>query len=308
MTRNSEPFRAFWPRGSVVSWWYDEECLQMRELKFALKRTAPFLLSYLFIGIAFGIMMTEAGYAPVWSALSAVFIYAGSMQIVMVPLIAAGAPLYALALMALFINARHMFYGLGFVEKFRKMGGLKYPYMALTLTDEAYSALCALDCPEDLDEGRTSFLILAMCHLTWIFSCTLGAVSGDILPIDLSGIDFAATAFFTTVVVDQWRKADSHVPAIVGGFGALLFLFDNVDYGIEILLCYITLYDFKTVFHASSLEIHIVQCVLYFFHLVIRKCYTFSHAFVVRRPFSQVEFRFPVVPADHVELFGPALR
>ena len=197
----------------------------MRELRFALKRTAPFLLSYLFIGVAFGIMMTEAGYAPVWSALSAAFIYAGSMQIVMVPLIAAGAPLYALALMALFINARHMFYGLGFVDKFRRAGGWKYPYMALTLTDEAYSALCALDPPEGIDEEKASLMMLASCHGIWILSCTLGAVSGDILPFDLTGIDFAATAFFATVVVDQWRRAQSHVPALVGGASALIFLF-----------------------------------------------------------------------------------
>ncbi len=199
--------------------------MPMRELRFALSKTAPFLLSYLFIGIAFGIMMTEAGYAPIWSILSAAFIYAGSMQIVMVPLLAAGAPLYALAFMALFINARHMFYGLGFVEKFRCAGGIRYPYMALTLTDEAYSALCTLACPPDIDESRATLLILICCHVTWIFSCAFGAISGDVLPIDLSGIDFAATAFFTTVVIDQWRKARSHVPALVGGVSALFFLF-----------------------------------------------------------------------------------
>lgn len=197
----------------------------MKELRFALKKTAPFLLSYLFIGIAFGIMMTEAGYAPIWSILSAIFIYAGSMQIVMVPLVAAGAPLYALSLMALFINARHMFYGLGFVEKFRRAGGLKYPYMALTLTDEAYSALCALECPEGVDETRATMLILVLCHVTWVLSCALGAISGDVLPFDLTGIDFAATAFFATVVIDQWKKAKSHVPALVGGASALIFLF-----------------------------------------------------------------------------------
>ncbi len=194
-------------------------------MRFALSKTAPFLLSYLFIGIAFGIMMTEAGYAPVWSVLSAIFIYAGSMQIVMVPLVAAGAPIYALALMALFINARHMFYGLGFVEKFRRAGGLRYPYMVLTLTDEAYSALCALECPPDVDEGKATFLILAACHVVWTISCAFGAVSGKVLPVDLSGIDFAATAFFATVVIDQWRKAKSHLPALVGGLSALVFLF-----------------------------------------------------------------------------------
>lgn len=196
-----------------------------REMRFALRKTAPFLLSYLFIGIAFGIMMTEAGYAPVWSILSAVFIYAGSMQIVMVPLVAAGAPLYALALMALFINARHMFYGLGFVEKFRRAGGLRYPYMVLTLTDEAYSALCTLECPKGIDEEKATLFILGFCHLVWILSCAFGAISGKVLPVDLTGIDFAATAFFATVVIDQWRKAQSHLPALVGGAGALVFLF-----------------------------------------------------------------------------------
>jgi 4-azaleucine resistance transporter AzlC len=194
-------------------------------MRFAFSKTAPFLLSYLFIGTAFGIMMTEAGYAPIWSILSAIFIYAGSMQIVMVPLVAAGAPLYALALMALFINARHMFYGLGFVTKFRSAGGWKYPYMVLTLTDEAYSALCALECPEGVDERKATFLILVFCHMTWILSCAFGAISGNILPFDLAGIDFAATAFFATVVVDQWRKAKSHLPALVGGLSALFFLF-----------------------------------------------------------------------------------
>jgi 4-azaleucine resistance transporter AzlC len=206
----------------MVSW--EEEVLYMREMRFALSKTAPFLLSYLFIGIAFGIMMTDAGYAPVWSVLSAVFIYAGSMQIVMVPLIAAGAPLYALMFMALFINARHMFYGLGFVEKFRRAGGLKYPYMVLTLTDEAYSALCSLECPPDVNEEKATLLILASCHVTWVLSCAFGAVSGKVLPVDLTGIDFAATAFFTTVVVDQWRKAKSRLPALVGCVSALFFL------------------------------------------------------------------------------------
>jgi 4-azaleucine resistance transporter AzlC len=209
----------------LFAWYHDTEVLYVREFRFALKQCAPFLMTYLFIGIAFGILMTQAGYAPIWSSLSAAFIYAGSMQIVMVPLLSAGAPLFTLAIMALFINARHIFYGLGFVDSFKRAGGIKYPYMVLTLTDEAYCVLCALDCPADLDKQRTTIWILALCHVTWIISCTLGAVSGDILPVDFTGIDFAATAFFTTVVVDQWRRAQDRLPAIVGGVCAVLFLF-----------------------------------------------------------------------------------
>lgn len=95
----------------------------MRELRFAFKQTIPIFFTYLFIGIAFGILMHDAGYGVVLSTLSALVIFAGSMQIVMVPMMSAGASLPALALMTFFINARHIFYGIGFVEQFRGWAG-----------------------------------------------------------------------------------------------------------------------------------------------------------------------------------------
>ena len=106
----------------------------MPEFRFAVKQTIPIFFTYLFIGIAFGILMSDAGYGVVLSTLSAVFIFAGSMQLVMVPMMTSGASLITLAVMAFFINARHIFYGIGFVEKFRRMGH-RYPYMVFALTD-----------------------------------------------------------------------------------------------------------------------------------------------------------------------------
>ena len=107
----------------------------MRELRFALKNTIPIFFTYLFIGIAFGMLMSDAGYGVLLSTASALFIFAGSMQIVMVPMMTSSASLPALALMTFFINARHLFYGIGFIEQFRRMGWRR-PYMVLTLTDE----------------------------------------------------------------------------------------------------------------------------------------------------------------------------
>ena len=103
----------------------------MKEFQFALRQTIPIFFTYVFIGIAFGILMSDAGYGVAFSAAAAVFIFAGSMQLVMVPMLASGASLFTLALTALLINARHIFYGLGFIEKFRRMG-VRYPYMILT--------------------------------------------------------------------------------------------------------------------------------------------------------------------------------
>lgn len=110
----------------------------MKSFHFAVKQIVPLLFSYLFVGIAFGVLISEAGYSVMWSFFAGMFIYAGSMQIVMISLMTSGVSLFMIAIMTFFINARHIFYGIGFVEKFKKMGW-KYPYMALTLTDETYS-------------------------------------------------------------------------------------------------------------------------------------------------------------------------
>ena len=195
----------------------------MREFRFSLRQTFPIFFTYLFIGIAFGMMMSESGYAPWWSLIMAVFIFAGSMQIVMVPLLTAGTPLPVLALMTLFINGRHLFYGLGFIERFRKMGW-RYPYMVLTLTDETYSILCSVRYEEGLDQQRADFLIALINQCYWIFGCTLGAFLGSYLNVSAEGIDFSATAFFLVVVVNQWTQARSRLPALCGFVSALVFL------------------------------------------------------------------------------------
>lgn len=187
----------------------------MNSLTFALRRVLPLTFSYIFIGLAYGILMHQAGYSLIWTILASALIYAGSMQIVMISLLTAGAPLLMVAAMTFFINSRHIFYGIGFVEKFRKMGRL-YPYMALTMTDETYSVLCSIEYPSDVSEQKVDFYIQFIAHMLWIISCSIGAFMGQMLPIDISGIEFSATAFFVVVVLNQWRQLPSHIPAIVG--------------------------------------------------------------------------------------------
>ena len=204
--------------------------LRLRAFRFAIRQIIPLIFAYLFVGIASGLLLHKAGYAPVWAFLSALLIYAGSMQIVMVTLMTSGVPLYMVALMTLFINARHVFYGISFIDDFRACGrrkgcGWKYPYMALTLTDETYSVLCALQVPPDVDKSQAQFYIQLSCHMLWVFSCTLGAVLGQMIPVDMTGIDFSATALFVAVVVNQWQGARSHLPAIIGVVSAVVFYF-----------------------------------------------------------------------------------
>ena len=194
----------------------------MKELRFAWKITIPILFTYVFIGIAFGVLMAEAGYGALWSAASALFVYAGSLQLVLVPLLKSGASLFSIAVMALFLNARHIFYGVGFIEQFRKMGW-RYPYMVLSLTDETYSILCSVRYEAGLDEDRASFYIALLNHCYWIAGCLIGSLAGNLLPWDMTGIDFSATAFFLVVVVNQWTEKNRRGPALIGLLSALIF-------------------------------------------------------------------------------------
>lgn len=202
----------------------------MKEFRFAVKNTIPIFFTYLFIGIAFGILMSDAGYSILLTTASSLFIFAGSMQLVMVPMMTSGASLPSLALMTFFINARHIFYGIGFIEKFRRMGW-RYPYMILTLTDETYSVLCSVQYETDLDEDKAAFLIAMLDHLYWVFGSFLGACAGQFLQFDMRGIEFSATAFFLVVVVNQWQQYRSKLPFITATVCALgFFLFLGKEY------------------------------------------------------------------------------
>ena len=110
----------------------------------ALKLTIPVMCGYLFLGTAFGATLAQAGFGPVWALMMSGLVYAGSLQFVMVPLMASGAALGTVALTALMVNARHLFYGVSYIERFRRMGWRR-PYMIFSLTDETYSVFCGLE-------------------------------------------------------------------------------------------------------------------------------------------------------------------
>ena len=191
-------------------------------LRFALVKTIPVLLGYLFLGVAFGVVLQRSGYGAPWARLASTVIYAGSGQFVMADLLAAGAGLLTVAATALLVNSRHIFYGLTFVERFRGMPGRAY--MIFSLTDETYSLLCALRAPEGIDENRAMLLIALLDQSYWVLGSCLGALLGQALPVDLTGIDFAMTALFTVILVEQVRAAGQRLPALIGGACALLML------------------------------------------------------------------------------------
>ncbi len=191
-------------------------------IRYAFIKTIPVLLGYVFLGFAFGLLLQDAGYSLWWALLASLVIYAGSIQFVLVSFLSSGTSLPVAAVMTLLINSRHAFYGLTFVEKFRKMK--TYPYMVFSLTDETYSLLCSVKIPQGLDEKRVMFLISLFDQCYWVAGSVLGAALGELLPFDTTGIDFAMTALFVTIFVEQWIEAKSHIPALAGLCSAVVCL------------------------------------------------------------------------------------
>lgn len=187
----------------------------VQSLKAAFPKTIPIIPGYIFMGIAFGILLTNLGYAWYWPVLMAMIIFAGMAQFVSVNMLVPGLSLINTFIFQFVLNARHIFYGLSMLEKFKIMGKLK-PYMIFALTDETYSILCSQKPPEGASEKYFYFFVALLDQSYWVLGCLLGGLVGSLITFDTTGIDFSMTAFFVTVVIDQWRATKDHIPALCG--------------------------------------------------------------------------------------------
>lgn len=194
--------------------------MNRKALAAAFPATVPVLMGYLAIGMAFGLMLETAGYGVGWALLMSVTIYAGSGQYLGVSLLATGASLSQVAFLTLMINFRHLVYGLSMLEKFRGMGARKF-YMIFSLTDETYALLSSARAPAGVEEHDYYFAVSMLDHSYWILGSVLGSVLGSALGVDTTGVDFAMTALFLVIAVGQWKKAGSHLPALLGGAATL---------------------------------------------------------------------------------------
>ena len=207
--------------------------------------TIPVLTGYLVLGFGFGIILKANGYGVFVAFLMSFFIYAGSMQYVAIGLLAGGASLVVLAFTTLMVNARHLFYGISMLEKYKKTGKRK-PYLIFTLTDETYSLVCNDDLRIPTEERNNYYFFVSFFdHMYWVTGSVLGAFMGTIVKFNSEGIDFALTALFLTVFIEQWLSSKKHSPAIIGVVVSVicLILFGKDNFliptmmGISLVLC-----------------------------------------------------------------------
>jgi 4-azaleucine resistance transporter AzlC len=194
-----------------------------RALKAAFPVTIPVMMGYLFIGVAFGMLMAGKGYSFIWSILMSVFIYAGSMQFVATNFFAGSINWVSIVFITLMVNIRHVFYGFSMLTKFKNMGGKK-PYLIFSLTDETFSLLCSANAPEGVNQNWFLFFIALLDQLYWVAGSALGGLIGSLIPFSTKGIDFAMTALFVVIFIEQWQSCEHHLPAVAGVLGSVLCL------------------------------------------------------------------------------------
>ena len=186
-----------------------------RAFRAAFPHTIPIFAGFWFLGMAYGIYMNALGFSFVYPALMALFIFGGSLEFVAGSmLVASFAPVQAL-LLALIIQARHLFYGIAMLDRFRGLGW-KRPYLIFGMCDETFSINYAADIPQDVDRGWFMFFVTLLNQVYWVSGAALGGLLGGVLPFDTTGVEFAMTALFLVIFLEQWLKERQHITALIG--------------------------------------------------------------------------------------------
>ncbi len=210
---------------------------KLKALKAAFPHTIPIMTGFLFLGMTYGIYMNVSGFSFWYPMLMSMTIFAGSMEFVTVNLLlGAFHPLEALT-MTLMINARHLFYGISMLDKYKDTG-LKKVYLIFGMCDESFSVNYTADIQEDVDKGWFMFWVTVLNQFYWVLGSTLGGIFGSFIRFNTEGLEFVMTALFVVIFLEQWMKEKNHISAIVGLVISVLclVLFGRDDFIIPTML------------------------------------------------------------------------
>ena len=209
-----------------------------RAFRAAAPQTLPVFAGYLVLGLGYGIYVQSLG-LPVWlPPLMGTVVYGGSLEFVLASLLLGSFAPVSAFLMALMIQARHLFYGLTMLQRYRGYG-LRSAYMIFAMSDETFSITCSAEPPEGVDKGWFMFFITLLDQIYWVASAAMGAALGAVLPFSTEGVDFVMTAMFVVIFLNQWEKEKQHASAIIGIAAPLacLRIFGSGSFLIPSMVC-----------------------------------------------------------------------
>ncbi len=222
-----------------------EKGVRTKALKAAFPYTIPIFAGFWFLGMAYGIYMNVSGFSFWYPLCMSLIIFGGSLEFVAVTmLLSPFAPVQTLV-MALILQARHLFYGISMLEKYRGLGWKKF-YLIFGLCDETFSINCTAEVPEGVDKGWFYFFVTLLNQLYWVSGSTIGGIAGSLLQFNTEGIGFVMTAMFTVIFLEHWLGEKHHDPALLGlGVSALcLALFGADSFLLPSMACLLALLTF----------------------------------------------------------------
>jgi len=177
--------------------------------------TLPILTGFAFLGFAYGLLMSTSGYGPLWSFLMSSIAFCGSMQFVAITLLTSPFQPFQAFYIALMVNARHLFYGLSMLEKYKGIGKIK-PFLIYVLCDETFSVVNSKEPPEGVDRASFYFFVSFLDYFYWVCASVLGGLLGSVIQFETKGLDFVLTALFVVIFIEQWLEGKNHFSAVSG--------------------------------------------------------------------------------------------
>ncbi len=189
----------------------------------AFKISLPIMFGFVPLGIAFGLLIQDLGYPWYFASLMGIIVYAGAAQFMAIGFLSAGLGVVEIAMSTFFLNSRHMFYGLSFLESFGNWN-IRKLYLIFGMTDETYALLTTIQVPDSFVKERYYLYITLFAQFYWVLGCTIGALLADILAFNTDGMEFAATALFVVLLIEQWIIVRRLLPFIVGFVSSVIAL------------------------------------------------------------------------------------
>ncbi len=200
-----------------------------RALAAAFPHTVPILAGFLFLGMTYGIYMNVSGFSFLYPMFMSMTVFAGSAEFVAVSFLLGGFDPVGAFVMTLMINARHLFYGIAMLDKYKNTGWKK-PYLIFGMCDESFSINCTAEIPPDVDRGWFMFFVTLLNQFYWVTGATLGGLFGSLIRFSTEGIDFVMTAMFIVILLEQWLKEKNHTATLLGlGISLLCLLVFGAD-------------------------------------------------------------------------------
>lgn len=189
----------------------------------AFPHTLPVLTGFSVLGIAYGVLMQTKGYGAGWSVLFSAAAFCGSMQFAAITLLTTVFNPIQAFIMSILVNARHIFYGISMLDKYKGLGKIKY-FLIYTLCDETFSITCSVEPPDGISRKYFCFFISLLDYVYWVAGTFIGGVLGEIITFNTKGLDFVLTALFVVLFAEQIKQKENRWPALIGIAGTVVSL------------------------------------------------------------------------------------